>query len=97
MESKVTPWQWAACIGIVLCQILDTATTIIGLNLGGTEQNPVINFVLQWGLFPFIAFKLVLAVLLGYLALVTKYVVWILIALYAVVIVNNINIIGQLS
>lgn len=91
-NDKVTPWQWVACVLIVLAQLLDAGTTIAGLEDGHYEQNPLMAFVLQWGYMPFLAFKLVLAVLLGYLALVTKYLVWILIALYVFVIANNISV-----
>jgi hypothetical protein len=91
-DDKVTPWQWAACILIVLAQLLDAGTTVAGLEDGHYEQNPLMAFVLQWGYMPFLTFKLVLAVLLGFLALVSKYIVWVLIAFYAVVIANNISV-----
>jgi hypothetical protein len=91
-ESKVTTWQWVSCVLIVLGQILDAGTTVIGLELGAREENPLMVFLLQWGYEPFIAYKLLLAVGLGFLALVTKYMVWVLIALYVVVVVNNINV-----
>ena len=96
-DNNATPWQWLACALIVLLQIADAGTTIAGVEMGAYEQNPLMAFVLQWGYAPFIAIKLVMAGLLGYLALSSKYVVWVLIAIYAVVVANNISILGHLS
>lgn len=97
MPDKVTYWQWASCILIIVLQVADMITTLVGINVGGTEQNPMVEFMLQWGVVPFIAFKLLLAGLLGYLALVSTYVVWIIVVLYTITVVNNFNIISQLS
>ena len=64
-DSKVTPWQWAACVLIVLAQLLDAGTTIAAMELGGYEKNPKMASLLQYGYATYVVFKLVLAVALA--------------------------------
>jgi hypothetical protein len=81
----------------VLAQLLDAGTTIAAMELGGYEKNPIMSWLLQYGYAPFVVFKLVLAAALGFVALTTKYLVWVLLVIYFYVIANNIEVLTHLS
>lgn len=91
MTSKVMPWQWVACALMVLLQVGDTITTLYAVNIGLTEQNPVVNYALEWGVEVFIALKVV-STMLGILTVFCfKYLAWVMIAIIALVVASNIN------
>lgn len=97
MTDKVTPWQWAACILIAALQLADMATTLVGLSLGAQEVNPLAQAVIGYGVHWFVLMKILAAVGMGLLALTTRYLVWPFIALFTFAVVNNVNVISQLS
>lgn len=65
-----------AAMVVVLLNILDAWFTIYFLTHGGREANPLVDFVLQIGLFPFIALKSVgIGVCVMFLCLAKNFVV----------------------
>jgi len=42
-------WDWALVGGILVLSLLDMVFTLIHLNAGGTEANPVMAWTLAWG------------------------------------------------
>lgn len=97
MTDKITPWQWVACALIVALQLADMVTTLVGLSLGAEEVNPLAQAVLNHGEQWFILMKLAAAAAMGFIAVVTRYITWLFIALFTFAVVNNLNIIAQLS
>ena len=41
--------EWVMVIGILVLSVLDMVFTILHLNAGGTEANPVMAWALEWG------------------------------------------------
>ena len=41
--------EWVLVIGILVLSVLDMVFTILHLNAGGTEANPVMAWALEWG------------------------------------------------
>lgn len=42
-------WDWVLVIGVLVLSLLDMVFTLIHLNAGGTEANPVMAWALEWG------------------------------------------------
>jgi hypothetical protein len=76
---------------MVLLQVGDTVTTLYGINMGLTEQNPIVNYVLGWGAGAFIALKVVTTMLGILTVFCSKYLAWAIIAIYTIVVLSNIN------
>jgi len=42
-------WDWVLVVGVLSLSLLDMVFTLIHLNAGGTEANPVMAWALAWG------------------------------------------------
>ncbi len=42
-------WDWVLVVGVLGLSLLDMVFTIVHLNAGGTEANPVMAWALEWG------------------------------------------------
>lgn len=91
MTTKITLWEWVACALMVLLQVGDTVTTLYGVHMGLSEQNPIVNYALQWGAGVFIALKVVSTILGILMVFCFKYLAWAIIAIYTIAVLSNLN------
>jgi hypothetical protein len=47
--DRYTPGELALVAGVLVLSVLDMVFTLVHLNAGGTEANPVMAWVLEWG------------------------------------------------
>ena len=87
---------WPA-LGVALSQALDFVSTMIGLKLGGSEQNVLVAFFINnWGPVGFLVYKLCGTLLIVYLIRGRQTANWIVASLYCAVTLNNLWCVYQL-
>jgi len=47
--DRYSAWDWTLVIGVLTLSLLDMVFTLVHLNAGGTEANPVMAWALEWG------------------------------------------------
>jgi len=47
--DRYTAWDWVLVVGVLTLSILDMVFTLLHLDAGGTEANPVMAWALAWG------------------------------------------------
>ena len=87
----------AGVVAVSLLQVLDYATTTIGLSLGAYEANGLMaTFIENQGNLAFLALKLVAAVFLSWVTWKRRFAPWTISALYTAVVISNTFIIFRL-
>jgi hypothetical protein len=47
--DRYTAWDWVLVLGVLGLSLLDMVFTLVHLDAGGTEANPVMAWALEWG------------------------------------------------
>lgn len=82
---------------VVLTQIGDAVSTIIGLGAGAVEANGIMGtLIVEKGFGAFFGIKVLAALLLVYYTWKRRYAPWFIAAMYSAVIVWNMHVIGKL-
>ena len=88
---------WLGVSAILLTQLTDFTSTVIGLNAGANEANGVMyNVIATGGISTFLAIKLLAGSFLAWYSFRRRFAPWIISGLYTVVTVWNLFIISQL-
>jgi uncharacterized membrane protein len=100
MQSRTNTRQpsalWPA-LGVILSQALDFVSTMIGLKLGGSEQNVLVAFFINnWGAVGFLAYKFCGTLFIVYMIRGRQTANWLVASLYCGVTLSNLWVVYQL-